>query len=231
MTTIENQEFVEGLQRSKDFSVIKISDHLEIEEIQNLFDTVPQDDFVPDRTRYKCIIRARVEDPRVVFSPDNDPLYQPASYNKDVYGSDSRSYPRMDERLAELLAPALRIFAGCAELGPEDEILGQAQRVTATGGHDARTGTTCREGWHTDGTSTLGILLVNGANVTGGISMLAYDGEGNDPVFTQLLEPGDLLIVDDRKLWHFSTPIRQVLQDLKAFRDIVILTYPACRKG
>jgi hypothetical protein len=207
----------------KPFSVIDIGDYLKLEEIQPLFDGVPRDPYVKEGFRRKSLCRTRVDGRTVVLS-DHAPLYQPVEYNP-VHGGLFRNYPPIDGRLLVLLHAAVKVFAACANLDAEDEILVQAQRITAAKG---RAGYPVVEGWHQDNIRVLGILLVNRVNVSGGISMLSFDG-GKTLAFAQLLEPGDLLLVDDTVMWHNTTPIEQMRSDLPGFRDIVIITSPANR--
>ncbi len=213
---------------SKEFALIDIGGLLDLEEIQDCYENVPLDVFVPDDSRRKSIIRLHVHKrSRIMLAKDHEPLYQDAVYNYNVYGADSRPYPEMEKRLAALLDPVFGIFAACGRLDSQHEILAQAQRVTTD---DARTGETSREGWHTDGAIVLGILVINRTNVTGGTSMLSYSRDGSNPVFAQTLMPGELLLIDDRKLWHFSTSIKQLRPGAKASRDVLLLTYPSYRQ-
>lgn len=175
---------------SQDFAVIHIGDRFDLSAIQNLYNNVPLDVFVKDGSRCKSITRCTVNDDIVAFSSHHEPLYQKEIWNKGVYGAAKRSYPQMEKSLAELFKPAFSIFDSCANLAPHHEILGQAQWVTT--GNDLREAITSREGWHQDGATVLGILIVNRVNITGGISMLVRNEYGENPEFSQILEPGSL---------------------------------------
>jgi len=197
-------------------------------EIQDLFDRIPADPYVAAGFRYKSIMRVQVSEGQIRRAA-HGPLFQPKEYNP-VHGDIVREYEEIDERLSTLLEPAIHIFAGCARLGGRHEILVQAQRITASSGDDGNTGFPVVEGWHQDNISVLGIFLVNRVNVHGGISMLARDRRGEDLAFAQTLSMGDLLLVDDTAVWHNTTPIARVDPSRPAFRDVVILTWPSCRK-
>jgi hypothetical protein len=206
----------------KPFSLINIGDFLRLRDIQALFEGVPLDPYVEAGFRRKSLFRARQIERRIVVS-DHAPLYQPSEFNP-VHGGIYRHYPAMDERLAQLLCPVVSLFAACANLDQDDEILVQAQRITA----DGQTGYPVVEGWHQDNIQVLGLLLINRVNVSGGISMLSPD-RGQSLAFAQTLAPGDLLLINDPEVWHNTTAIDQIAAGQPAFRDIVIITSPTNR--
>jgi hypothetical protein len=212
---------------NKSFSLIRLGDHLAWDPIGARFDALPLDRYVEQGFRRKSLARVRVRD-HALSESDHAPLFQPKAYNP-VHGGLVREYSQMEAELLSLLAPAVRIFAACAHAGPQHEILVQAQRVTASGGQDGSTGFPAVEGWHQDNTTVLGLLLVARSNIEGGISMLSFDAGGTDIGFAQRLERGDLLLVDDTKLWHYTTPIVST-GNAPAYRDVVILTWPSCRE-
>jgi hypothetical protein len=207
----------------KPFSLVNIGDFLALPEIQPLFDGVPLDPYVPQGFRHKSLFRAHLHKRRVVMS-DHAPLWQPSEFNP-VHGGIYRHYQAMDQRLAELLAPLVKIFAACANLDATDEVLVQAQRITATHG---QTGFPVVEGWHQDNIKVLGLLLINRSNVSGGVSLLSPD-RGKTVDFSRTLAAGDLLLINDPDVWHNTTPIEQLRSDLPGFRDIVIITSPTNR--
>jgi hypothetical protein len=207
----------------KPFSLINIADFLKLDEIQPLFDGVPLDPYVAEGFRCKSLFRARMAGRKVVVT-DHAPLYQPVEFNP-VHGGIYRHYPPMDHRLATLLHSVVSIFAACANLESHDEILVQAQRITA---EEGRTGFPVVEGWHQDDIKVLGLLLINRVNVSGGISLLSFD-RGKSLAFARELVPGDLLLVNDTVMWHNTTPIQQLVRDVPGLRDIVIVTSPTNR--
>jgi hypothetical protein len=207
----------------KDFSLLNIGDFLQLREIQRLFHGVPLDPYVPEGFRRKSLFRARLSDRKMLVT-DHAPLYQPVEFNP-IHGGIYRHYPAMDQRLAALLAPVAHIFGACAGLDESDEILVQAQRITAEQG---KTGLPVVEGWHQDDIQVLGLLLINRSNVSGGVSLLSRD-RGRSLAFEQQLRPGDFLLINDTVMWHNTTAIKQLTQDLPGFRDIVIITSPTNR--
>jgi len=217
-----------GQHLNRPHAAIHLGDYLQMAEIQALFDRVPADPYVSAGFRRKSIMRVHVSDGQI-HRAAHGPLFQPKEYNP-IHGDIVRHYEAIDGRLGRLLEPAIHIFAGCARLGRQHEVLVQAQRITASSGDDGNTGFPVVEGWHQDNISVLGIFIVNRVNVAGGISMLARDRRGDDLAFAQTLDMGDLLLVDDTAFWHNTTPIARVDPSRPAYRDIVIMTWPSCRE-
>jgi len=211
----------------KPHAVISVGDCMDVETLQARFDGIPLDSYVAAGFRRKSICRMRV-DRHAVSVSEHGPLFQPKAYNP-VHGDMVRNYPEMDHHLVALVTPLVQIFAACAQLRYEHEILVQAQRITATGGTDRATGYPVVEGWHQDNTAVLGIFLVNRVNVEGGVSLLSADRQGTTVVLEQALAVGELLLIDDTSLWHNTTPITRARADAPAYRDVVLLTYPSCR--
>lgn len=216
---------IPGFQKAH--AVLAIGDFLDMEGVQSRFDAVPLDSHVKEGFRRKSICRVQVKN-QAVNRTAHGPLYQPETYNP-VHGGIVREYEEMELALGKLLRPLIQIFAACAELGEEHEILVQAQRITATSGEDGTTGFPVVEGWHQDNTRVLAIFMVNKVNVDGGISLLARDKAGQRLAFARTLDVGELLLVDDTTIWHNTTPIRRIHADVAGYRDIVILTWPSCR--
>jgi hypothetical protein len=121
------------------------------------------------------------------------------------------------------------LFWTCARLKTSDEILVQAQRITATAGKDGNSGLPAVEGFHRDNVSLVGILVVNRSNVTGGVSMLSYSSDTDATAFADTLDPGDLLLFNDQNVWHYTTPIYQKERGAVGFRDVVLFGSPSSR--
>jgi hypothetical protein len=213
---------------SKSHAILSLGDYLDIDAIQSCFDAVPLDRYVEAGFRHKSICRVRVKN-HAVWPSAHGPLFQPKEYNP-VHGDIVRHYEEMEPRLAVLLQPIIQIFAACALLRHDHEVLVQAQRITASSGEDGTMGFPVVEGWHRDNTQVLGIFLVNRVNVEGGISLLSRDSSGDKLAFARTLGVGELLLIDDTVNWHNTTPIKKVRENAPAHRDVVLLTWPSCRE-
>jgi len=80
------------------------------------------------------------------------------------------------------------------------------------------------EGIHRDGHDFVAMHLIGRTNVLGGESLI-YDNFGKR-LHTKLLETAlDTIYADDRRVAHGTEPIRTILQDQLATRDMLIIDY------
>ena len=78
------------------------------------------------------------------------------------------------------------------------------------------------EGIHRDGYNIIGMCVINRENIQGGISNV-YDSEKNI-VLTNQLQRGEMLIVNDAKMYHDVTPIKLHDNNREGYRDIFVFT-------
>jgi hypothetical protein len=209
--------------RGNPFAKVDIRTQIRLREIQCGFRHIPLDTYVHDGTRFKDIARFLVNSGRVTKSR-HGPLFHPT--NSSSYGGlTERFYAEVPENDISGLVGPVQIFARAAAIAGGGEILLQRQRVTI--GHNG-IALTVREGPHQDGVKKLALLCVSRANVTGGISLI-YD-KNRTVTFSGILQPGEMLFIDDAKIWHDASPIERLDPSCPGYRDILIITSPACRE-
>lgn len=94
-------------------------------------------------------------------------------------------------------------------------------RITAT---PQEKGKPTPEGIHKDGADFILIMLLKRHNVKGGVSRI-FTNDRELIQETQLTDPGDTIILDDKAVWHGVTQIEPEDPDLAAFRDVLVLTF------
>jgi hypothetical protein len=80
------------------------------------------------------------------------------------------------------------------------------------------------EGAHRDGVDFVAVLLVARVNVKGGETRV-FEADGPDGKRFTMLEPWTLLLLDDARVIHESTPIQATGED--GHRDTLVLTWRA----
>lgn len=80
------------------------------------------------------------------------------------------------------------------------------------------------EGVHRDGVDWVAIVLVALANVRGGVTTIA-DAAGHPRAHFALEAPGELVVLDDRRVRHGVSPIAPADPATAAHRDTLVLTY------
>ena len=78
------------------------------------------------------------------------------------------------------------------------------------------------EGIHRDGYNIIGIVCVTRNNIKGGINFV-YDNDKNI-VYENKLEEGEMIIINDRKMYHDVSSINQLDENNISYRDVLIFT-------
>lgn len=209
----------------KAVSLIDASDWLSLAPLAPLFDAVPPDPYVAAGWRAKAIARVSLDGSVPVVGP-HEPLYQSTQINP-VHGGYDRHYPPLADEMVALLGDAVRLFVTAARLPGNTEVLVQAQRVTA--GPDGAPGHPAVEGFHQDDVDWVGILLVARSGLSGGETLVSATGDEAGVVFSQTLQAGQLLVVRDRAVWHYTTPVQDT-GHAPGHRDVILFGWPSARR-
>ena len=193
------------------------------------WDDLPPDPYLKDggryrRRRHSCFV---VEDGRTSLAPHRA-HWQPVEYNA-LHGGMQRWFEPMDGSV--VAAPAWSaLIAGLGALcdrvapAPRWHVEAHQFRIDTEGG----IGRPTPEGAHRDGVDFVAVLLVGRSGVKGGETRV-FDAAGPDGRRFTMLEPGTLLLLDDARMIHETTPI-QPLADVdgqRGHRDTLVLTYRA----
>jgi hypothetical protein len=200
---------------------------IDLSAVSSAIDGIGRDPyFAPEGgERCKAIVRLCVDGERIQRQP-HGPLFQSLKFNP-VHGDLVRHYPELspDVVASAAVRRIVLLFARRAGLSPSQEIMLQAQRIRCLDGGQALPSV---EGWHQDGTRTVGIVVVSRTHVRGGVTQISTHG-GRTAVFTQTLQPGQMILFDDRRFWHRTTPIEPADPRRPSYRDVLLLSYPSGR--
>lgn len=190
-----------------------------------LWDGLPPDRHLRDGGRYR---RRRhgsfvVDEGRVQAAPHRA-HWQPVEYNA-LHGGIERWF---DPLPAELLAdPAwTALIAGLADVaallhGPARWFVeAHPFRIDTEGG----IGRPTPEGAHRDGVDLVVVILVARHGVKGGETRV-FDANGPAGQRFTLDEPWSVLLLDDARMIHETTPIQPLAPGAPAWRDTLVLTY------
>lgn len=196
-----------------------------LDAIKADWDDLPLDNFLKDggryrRRRHSCFV---VEQNSVVQIAHRA-HYQPLEYNA-LHGGMQRLFePMTAHTLAQpvwskLLLAIARI---CSSVKGEQPWYVEAHqfRIDTSNG----IGRPTPEGAHRDGVDFVAILLVARENVSGGESRI-FEAEGPHGQRFTLSEPWTLLLLDDERVIHESTPIQPTAAG--GHRDTLVLTFRA----
>ena len=197
----------------------------ELEALSAGWDDLPPDNFLKDgghyrRRRHSCFV---VEDAAVRQVPHRA-HYQPVEYNA-LHGGMHRMFePIKPEDVQRPVWSRLLTAIGrvCSQVKQAQPWFVEAHqfRIDTTGG----IGRPTPEGAHRDGVDFVAILLVARSGIKGGESRIFEFNGPSGKRFT-LSEPWTLLVVDDKRVIHESTPIQPTAAG--GHRDTLVLTYRA----
>lgn len=202
------------------FTVCQVN--LDLDGLGQFFNDLPVDPYVKGNYRFRRLSRFTTAGNELVKLPHGC-LFQSKEYNPLV-GDIKREFAEIDGGLVELdgFKKVVFAFIDACKLHPESEIGVHQIRTTCSLNNF---GNPAPEGIHRDGTDFIGIFSVNRENIQGGETHL-YVAKKEKPVFKKILNPGELLLVNDREFFHFTTPIKPI-SDAQGVRDVFVLTCPS----
>lgn len=186
---------------------------------------LPPDRHLLDGGRYR---RRRhgsfvVEGDRVQLAPQR-PHWQPLEYNA-LHGGIERHFDPLPPELAadpswtRLLA-ALGGVASRLRGAQRWYVEAHPFRIDASEG----IGRPTPEGAHRDGVDLVAVVLMDRHQVKGGETRV-FDARGPQGVRFALREPFSVLLLDDERVIHETTPIQPAAPGLACWRDTLVLTY------
>jgi hypothetical protein len=197
------------------------------------WDDLPPDGYLRDGGRYRrrrhaCFtVEPGTADPRerLQLVPDR-PHWQPLDYNA-LHGGIERWFEAMNPRMTDdpawaALLAALADRAGRLRGVPAARWYVEAHpfRIDTTDG----IGRPTPEGAHRDGVDLVAVLLVGRHGVKGAETRV-FDARGPQGVRFTLSEPWSVLLLDDERVIHESTPIQPLDAAAGGHRDTLVLTF------
>jgi hypothetical protein len=196
--------------------------------LQSAWDDLPPDEYLKDGGRYRrrrhgCFV---VDGERVQQAPHRA-HWQPVEYNA-LHGGMQRWFeplvPAMVahpawQRLLVRTAAATSVLRGAQPWYIEAHPF----RIDTTDG----IGRPTPEGAHRDGVDLVAVFLVGRHGIKGGESRV-FDAHGPSGQRFTLTEPWSVLLLDDTRVIHETTPIQPLVPGEHGWRDTLVLT---CRAG
>jgi hypothetical protein len=186
---------------------------------------LPTDQYLKDggryrRRRHSCF----VQDGATLTQTAHRPHWQPLQYNA-LHGGMQRVFePVADATLAQPAWAQVLLALGqvCSELRSEQRWHVEAHqfRIDTTDG----IGRPTPEGAHRDGVDLVAVVFIARNDIKGGETRV-FEADGPGGKRFTLTEPWSVLLLDDARVIHESTPIQPI--GAHGYRDTLILTYRA----
>jgi hypothetical protein len=196
-----------------------------LERLRGSWERLPRDEYLRDGGRYRfrrhsCFVQ-RPPGAALEAVPHR-PHWQPTSYNA-LHGGLERWFAPIE--------PAVAAAAGWRQLlGALGELFAQVRpvsrwhieahqfRIDTSGG----IGRPTPEGAHRDGVDFVAVVLVDRHSVRGGETRV-FEAQGTTGVRFTMSEPWSMLLMDDARVIHETTPIQA--SGTHGARDTLVLTY------
>jgi hypothetical protein len=202
--------------------------HVDVAQLNRLCDSwngLPRDEYLRDGGRYRSRRHASFvqEGSKLTLAPHRA-HWQPTSYNA-LHGGMERWFEPIAPEVVnapvwtKLLTSLGSLFA---HIRPVERWFIEAHQFridTADG-----IGRPTPEGAHRDGVDFVALMLVRRQNIRGGETRV-FDAHGPTGIRFTMEEPWSLLLMDDERVIHETTPIQPDGEN--GIRDTLVLTYRA----
>jgi hypothetical protein len=203
---------------------------LDLSELNSLCDTwerLPRDTHLRDGGKYRlrrhsCFVQTLGA--RLLVAVPHRPHWQPTAYNA-LHGGITRWFEPMEPAITAAVAWR-RLVTSLGELFAQLQpvthwyIEAHQFRIDTAGG----IGRPTPEGAHRDGVDFVAVILVGRRAVRGGETHV-FDARGAEGVRFIMEEPWTMLLMDDARVIHETTPIQP--RGGAGVRDTLVLTYRA----
>ncbi len=197
----------------------------ELASLHAAWDALPPDDYLRDGGKYR---RRRhgsfVVDGEDVLAVPHRAHWQPVSYNA-LHGGMERWFEPISPQTLALPVwnrILLRLGEVASALHGERRWYVEAHpfRIDTADG----IGRPTPEGAHRDGVDLVAVFMIDRHGIKGGESRV-FEADGPSGQRFTLREPWSLMLLDDARVIHESTPIQPVGDNALGWRDTLVLTY------
>jgi hypothetical protein len=198
-----------------------------LEPLEPSWNDLPRDGYLRDGGKYRARRHGSfvqtIAPPSLLQMPHRA-HWQPVDYNALHGGIERWFEPVTPQVCAATTWQTLLSQVGevCAAVAPQSRWFIEAHqfRIDTVDG----IGRPTPEGAHRDGVDFVAVILVNRTGVKGGETRV-FEAHGTNGVRFTLTEPWSLLLLDDVRVIHESTPIQP--DGANGVRDTLVLTYRA----
>ena len=194
-----------------------------------LWNDLPPDGYLKDggryrRRRHSCFVINADDRAQQVSQAPHRPHWQPLDYNA-LHGGMQRHFEPMQAGMVQQAAwnqLLLWLGAVCSQLKSKKTWFAEAHqfRIDTTDG----IGRPTPEGAHRDGVDLVAVFMVDRHGIKGGETRV-FDADGPNGQRFTLSEPWSVLLLDDPRVIHESTPIQPLAAG--GHRDTLVVTLRA----
>lgn len=202
------------------------------EDFADCWNNLTQDKYMGDDGRYRFRRYGAFEldyAEGVLQLLPHAPYVQPSYINK-LNGDVARHFDPLESRFVDnrflegLLRSLAQVFDAVQGYSSKWNIRLHPYRIRASPQHP---GMPTPEGLHRDGVDFIVTMMIKRHNVAGGETSIT-DSNGRLLCRYTLMQPQDLILIDDTMTMHSVTPVRPLEPGELAFRDVLVIAYTRC---
>ena len=153
---------------------------------------------------------------------DGSTFTQSSDYN-NYQGDIAREFEPIQESVVntKCFKKMLGLFRYAGDLDTENI---EAHQMRVTVPHSSMVAELSPEGPHQDGYDAVGIFSIARHNVCGG-ELLVFDDKDEHPVWSMLMKPGEVVVFNDREVWHDGNCISRDVEGIdENYMDVFVFT-------
>jgi len=193
-----------------------------VNSLADSFDRLPETDHKDGKYRLRRYSRIRLskDDCFRYETLEPKPFNQSKQYN-DFQGGVDRLFEDLEEDVVQScgMREMCYSFLESSGFSEHHEIEIHQMRVITKN----RLAQVSPEGVHQDGYKHIAIIGIKRYNISGG-HVLVYKEKDSHPIVDFALDDGEMIMLDDRELWHNATDIHALERSSQGYMDAFILT-------
>jgi hypothetical protein len=202
-----------------DYKLQRIS-NLRFGAFHRYFENLPLDPYIQGKFRLRRFSRFQGP-PEDLKRLEHKYFEQSTAVNK-LAGGVKRDFAELEDQLTALADFQMLVarFVDFSKIEPATTEIGVHQiRIVAK---PDMMGEPAPEGIHLDGFDFVGIFCIKRENLIGAETHL-YESPTSPPIFAKELQPGEFVLVNDRRLYHFTSATRPAGPG-DGVRDVFVMT-------
>jgi hypothetical protein len=184
------------------------------------FENLPLDPYIQGKFRLRRF--SRFKGPLENFRRLEHKYFEQSATVNKLAGGVKRDFAELEDQLVVLPDFQMLVarFVDFSKIDLESTEIGVHQiRIVAA---PNMVGEPAPEGIHQDGFDFVGIFCIKRSNLIGAETHL-YENPANPPIFAKELQPGEFVLANDRRLYHFTSGIKPDGPG-NGIRDVFVMT-------
>lgn len=191
-------------------------------ELGAFFKVLPADNYLKHKYCFRKRAFRVLKYDGVTFSVvEQDAFYQDSRINKYAGGIE-RIYEKIPDRALPIIEDIL--LEVCKHGGiPVDGVLFGIHLIRITCFNENE-GYPVPEGYHQDGYDFVGIVPIETHLACGGIHSIRFGSQDGEEILSERVHVGQCLLLNDKNVYHYASPIFPKFKDVEGFRDTLVFT-------